>query len=66
MKLLPQEIRRIRANALLVKKVSPDTQNVILKKDLNEFTKDVLTTLQRNKRVKNAIVVVLEIDKEEA
>lgn len=65
MKLLPQEIRRIRANALLVKKVSPDTQNVILKKDLNEFTKDVLTTLQRNKRVKNAIVVVLEIDKED-
>lgn len=65
MRLLPQEIRRIRANALLVKKVSPDTQNVILKKDLNEFTKDVLTTLQRNKRVKNAIVVVLEIDKED-
>jgi hypothetical protein len=65
MKLLPQEIRRIRQNALLVKKVSPSTQQVILTKDLNTFTKDFLTTLNRKKRIKNAMVVVLETGEEE-
>ena len=66
MKLLPQEIRRIRANALLEQKVSPDTKTAILTKDLNAFTKDVQILLQRNRRIKTALVVVLEIDKEEA
>lgn len=65
MKLLPQEIRRIRANALLVKTISSETQIPILTKSLNEFTKDLLTTLKRNKRLKTSLVVVLEIDKEE-
>lgn len=65
MKLLPQEIRRIRANAVLVKAISSETQIPILTKSLNEFTKDLLTTLKRNKRIKNSILVVLEIDKEE-
>lgn len=64
MKLLPQEIRRIKANALLVKTVSPSTQQVILTKDLNTLTKDILTTLHRNKRIKNAMVVVLETEEE--
>jgi hypothetical protein len=65
MKLLPQEIRRIRQNALLVKRVCPSTQQAILTKDLNAWTKDVLTTLNRNKRVKSALVVVLETEEGE-
>ena len=60
MRLLPQEMRRIRQNALLEQKVSPALQPAILTKTLNAFTKNLLTTLQRNKRIKNAIVVVLE------
>lgn len=60
MKLLPQELRRIRQNALLEQKVSPDLQPAILTKTLNAFIKNILTILQRNKRIKNAIVVVLE------
>ena len=60
MKLLPQEIRRIRANALLESKFSPSTQQVILRKDTNDFARNLFTTLQRNKRIKNAVVVVLE------
>lgn len=64
MKLLPQEIRRIRANALLEKKVSADTKLEVIKKDLEDFKKEVLTTLQRNKRIKTALVVALEIEEE--
>jgi len=60
MKLLPQEIKRIRQNALLEQQVSPDLQPTILTKTLNVFAKDVQTTLRRNKRIKNAIIVVLE------
>jgi hypothetical protein len=55
-------MRRIRQNALLEQKVSPDLQPAILTKTLNAFAKDVLTTLRRNKRIKNAIVVVLEAE----
>ena len=62
MRLLPQEMRRIRQNALLEQKVSPDLQPAILTKTLNAFTKNLVTTLQRNKRIKNAIVVVLEAE----
>lgn len=60
MKLLPQEMRRIRQNALLETKFSPSTQQVILRKETNDFAKTLFTTIQRNKRIKNAIVVVLE------
>ena len=65
MKLLPQEIRRIRQNALLEQKVSPDTKLEVTKKDLEDFKKEVLTTLQRNKRIKSALVEVLEIEEEQ-
>ena len=58
--LLPQELRRVRQNALLEQKVSPDLQPAILTKILNGFTKNVLITLKRNRRVKHAIIVVLE------
>lgn len=60
MKLLPQEIRRIRANSLLETKFSTSTQQVILRKETNDFARNLFTTLQRNKRIKNAVVVVLE------
>ena len=65
MKLLPQEIKRLRANAILLKKVSPDTRLEITKKDLNEFTKDVLATLQTKKQIKSMLLVCVETDKEE-
>lgn len=66
MKLLPQEIRRIRSNALLELKVSPDTKTAILTKDLNAFTKDVQVLLQRTKRIKHALVVVMETEGDKA
>ena len=65
MKLLPQEIKRLRANALLVKKVSPDTKLEVTKRDLSAWTKDVLITLQTKKQVKHMMLVCVETDKEE-
>jgi len=65
MKLLPQEIRRIRQNALLEKKVSPDTKLSVTKRDLGDWNKEVLATLQRKKQSKNMLLVLVEIDKEE-
>lgn len=65
MKLLPQEIKRIRANALLVKKVSPDTKLEVTKRDLGDWNKEVLATLQRKKQIKNMLLVLVETDKEE-
>jgi hypothetical protein len=65
MKLLPQEIKRIRHHALLVKQVSPDTKLEVTKKDLGDFTKDVLATIQTKKQIKHMMLVLVETDKEE-
>ena len=65
MKLLPHELKRLRANALLVKKVSPGTRFEITRRDLGDFTKDVLATLQTKKQVKNMMLVCVETDKED-
>lgn len=64
MKLQPQEIKRLRANAILVKQVSPDTKLDATKRDLGDFTKQVLTTLQTKKQIKNMLLVLVEIDGE--
>ena len=65
MKLLPQEVKRLRHNALLVKNVSPDTKLEITRRDLGAWTKDVLATLQTKKQIKSMVLVLLETDKEE-
>ena len=63
MKLLPHEQKRLRQHAILVKKVSSDTKLEVTKKDLGEFAKDVLATLQYKKQIKNALLVLVEADK---
>ena len=65
MRLLPHEIKRLRTNALITKRVSPDTKNLILKNGLNEFAKDVFDLLQRKKSIKNAMLVLVETGEEE-
>lgn len=65
MRLLPQEIKRLRQNAILVKKFSPNTKLEISKRDLADWSKDVLHTLQFKKQFKNLLLVCVEIDKEE-
>lgn len=65
MQLQPHEVKRLKANALLVKQVSPDTKLEVTKKDLGDFTKQVLTTLQTKKKGKHLMLVLVETDKEE-
>jgi hypothetical protein len=65
MKLLPQEIKRLRQHAILLRKFSPDTKLEVTKKDLGGFTKHVLATLQFKKQIKNMLLVLVEADKEE-
>lgn len=66
MKLLAGEIRRIRANALLEKKFSPDTRLEVTKKDLEDFKKNLLHTLQTKKHAKNLLLLLVETEKVEA
>lgn len=65
MKLPSHEVKPLRAKALLLKQVSPDTKLEVTKKDLGDFTKQVLTTLQTKKQIKNMLLVLVETDKEE-
>ena len=65
MKLPSHDLKRLKANALLVKQVSPDTKLEVTKRDLGDWTKDVLATLQRKKQIKNMLLVLVETDKEE-
>jgi hypothetical protein len=65
MKLLPQEVKRLKANAILVKQVSPDTKLEITKRNLGDWNKDVLATLHRKKRIQNMLLVLVETGEEE-
>ena len=64
MKLQSHEVKRLRTNAILLKQVSPDTKLEITKKDLGDWTNQVLATLQRKKQIKNMLLVLVETDKE--
>ena len=65
MKLQSHEVKRLCTNALLLKQISPDTKLEVTKKDLGDWNKEVLATLQRKKQIKNMLLVLVEIDKEE-
>ena len=65
MKLPSHELKRLKANALLVKQVSPDTKLEVTKRDLGDWNKEVLATLQTKKQTKDMLLVLVESDKEE-
>jgi hypothetical protein len=54
----------MRQHAILVKHVSPDTKLAVTKKGLEGFTKDVLDKLQFNRTIKNALLVLIEVEGE--
>ena len=60
MKLQNHEVKRLIANAILVKKVSPDTKLEVTKRDLSDLNKQVLHTLQFKKSIKNMMLVLVE------
>lgn len=65
MKLQNHEVKRLIANAILVKKVSPDTKLEVTKRDLSDLNKQVLHTLQFKKSIKNMMLVLVETGGEE-
>lgn len=60
MKLLPHEVKRLKSNAILLKQVSPATKFEVTKKDLGNFTKEVLATVQYKKSIKSMLLVLVE------
>lgn len=64
MKLLSHEVKRLKANAILLKQVSPDTKLEVTRRVLGDWSKDVLHTLQYKKQFKNMLLVLVETDKE--
>lgn len=65
MKLLPQEVRRIRQHAILTLRLSPDTKTEITKKEILGFTKNLLNTIQQKRQIKHWELVLMETDKED-
>ena len=64
MKLQPHDLKRLKSNALLLKQISSDAKLEVTKKDLGDWNKEVLATLQRKKQIKNMLLVLVEIDGE--
>ena len=66
-KLLPQEQRRLREHAALTLSLSPDTRPEILRKDISEFSKHLLNTIQRKRDVKHwQLVLVVDTEGEKS
>lgn len=64
-KLMLHEQKRLREFAALTLSLSPDTRPEILRKDVAQFTKDLLTTMARKRDSKNWLVVLIETDGEQ-
>lgn len=57
--LLPHEQKRLREHAALTLTLSPDTRPEILRKELSDFSRDLLTTIQRKRGIKRWQVVLV-------
>jgi hypothetical protein len=59
--LMPQEQRRLREHAALTLSLLRDTRPEILRKDISEFSKHLLSTIQRKRDIKHwALVLVVD------
>jgi hypothetical protein len=61
-KLSTQEQKRIREHAALTLHLSQDTRPEVTRKDIAEFSRDLLSTIQRKRQVKNWVVTLIEIE----
>ena len=64
MPLMPHEQKRVLQYAALTLKLSPDTKTEVTKKEIAEFSKDLLDTMARKRQIKNWLVVLIETDGE--
>jgi hypothetical protein len=63
-KLMTHEQKRLRERAALTLSLSPDTKMEVTKKEVADFTKDLLDTMARKRQIKNWLVVLIETDGE--
>ena len=64
-RLLPHEQKRLREHAALTLTISPDTKNEITKKEVAEFSKELLNTVARYRGIKQWSVVLVQTEKAE-
>ncbi len=60
MKLLHHEMARLHKHAELTLNLSPDTKPDVTKKEIAEFSKEVVTSVQRKRQVKHWLLVLIE------
>jgi hypothetical protein len=65
-KLMTHDQKRLREHAEHILSLSPDTRPEITRKDIAEFSKDLLNTIQRKRDSKNWLVVLIETDGEKS
>lgn len=65
-KLTIQEHKRLREVAALTLSLSQDTRPEITRKDIAEFSRDLLNTIQRKRQVKHWVVTLIEKDGEQS
>jgi hypothetical protein len=61
-KLTTQEQKRLREHAALTLRLSQDTRPEITRKNIAEFFRDLLSTIQRKRQIKNWVVTLIEIE----
>ena len=64
-KLLPHEQKRLHEHAALTLTISPDTKTEITKKEVAEFSKELLNTVARYRGIKHWSVVLVQTEKAE-
>lgn len=64
MKLSPTEQTALNRKAILSMRVSPDTKNEVMRRDLEGFTKDVLKVLTTKRHLKNFKLFLVETEEE--
>ena len=62
MPLMSHEQKRVLQYAALTLALSPDTKTEVTKKEIAEFSKDIMNTIQRKRQIKHWLVVLIETD----
>jgi hypothetical protein len=62
MKLLPHEQKRLRQHATLTLSLSPDARTEVTRKDVAEYSKELLNTIQRKRHIKHWLLALVEAD----
>ena len=65
MKLLPHEMARLHKHAALSLRLSIEKKTDVTKKEIAEFSQNLLNTIQRKRQVKHWLLVLVESEGEQ-